>query len=134
MNAHEAIAGYELILAHFGMWPSFHDSEVHRIVLDRTSAPTLELTLRGWVSGPESLQEHDAIVRFLFEDVFDVQLEGFNSQNVLSSLNLSLTQNAERQGDVLEVELEHCYIFCAEFKARKASVLDIVPYVPPRDA
>jgi len=80
------------------------------------------------------MREHDAVVRFLFEGISDVQFEGFNAQNVLSSLNLSLVENAESEEELLRVELEHCYIFSAGFTARKASVLDIVPYVLARDA
>lgn len=141
MSSYQAIIGHEQVLAHFGMWPSFHDAEVHRIILERTERteagreiPTLELTLHGWVSGPSSLQERQAIVRFFFEDVFDVQLEGFNGQNVLSSLNLHSLTDAESKQALLQVELEHCYVFSAEFKARRASVLSVVPYQNPADA
>ena len=141
MQPHEFIEGFEEIIARFGQWPSFHDGEVHRIVLERTRRspsssyiPTLEIHLRGWIMGPEVTDEgfyklhNDSVVHFLFEDIFDFELEGFNQQNVLSSLNLSLVNDPRGNGQALHVELEHCYLFSGEFSARKAKVLSIVPY------
>lgn len=83
--------------------------------------------------GPEVTAEgiyklnNDSVVHFLFEDVFDLELEGFNQQNVLSSLNLSIIEDRQ----ALHVELEHCYLFSGEFNARKAKVLGVVPYIEP---
>lgn len=142
MQAHEFIEDFQQVTARFGLWPSFHDGEVHRIVLDRMSRspsgsyiPSVEIHLRGWIMGPEVTSEgsyklhNDSVVHFLFEDIFDFELEGFNNQNVLSSLNLSLVEDPRGVGQVLHVELEHCYLFSSGFDARKAKVLGIEPYV-----
>jgi hypothetical protein len=144
MLPHEFIEGYEKIIERFGLWPSFHDGEVHRIVLDRTARssagsyfPTVEIHLRGWVMGPEVTEggfyklHNDSVVQFLFEDIFDFELEGFNQQNVLTSLNVSLIEDPRGGGQALHVELEHCYLFSAELSARKAKVLGVIPYVAP---
>jgi hypothetical protein len=141
MEPYEFIEGHQLVLNRFGMWPSFHDGEVHRIVLDRTARsaagpaiPKLELQIRGWIMVAEGSgsglykQECDSVVHFLFEDIADFELEGFNQQNVLTSLNLAVLVNAENGATVLHVELEHCYEFCGEFSARKAKILKVVPY------
>ena len=146
MQPHEFIEGYGEVIARFGQWPSFHDGEVHRIVLDRTSRssagsyiPSVEIHLRGWIMGPEVTAEgfyklsNDFVVHFLFEDVFDLELEGFNQQNVLTSLNLSFIEEQNGNGQALHVELEHCYLFSCEFGAHKAKVLGVVPYVEPSD-
>ncbi|MDO9433982.1 Imm50 family immunity protein [Hydrogenophaga sp.] len=127
--AYEFIEGHELVLSRFGMWPSFHDGEVHRIVLDRLpkrnsalALPTLELWLRGWtmeLSEGRYVLVNDSVVHFLFEGVTEVELEGFNQQNVLTALNLST------DADSLSVELEHCYQFCGRFRARKATVVGV---------
>lgn len=61
----------------------------------------------------------DSVVHFLFEGVSDVELEGFNQQNVLSALNISIVS------DLINVELEHCYQFCGAFKARKGRILGV---------
>lgn len=142
MEPYEFIEDHGKVIAHFGLWPSFHDGEVHRVVLDRMNRsssgsfiPTAEVHLRGWVmtsdvnAGGLYKVENDAVVHFLFEDVFDFELEGFNQQNVLTSLNLSLVTGSPESEQALHVELEHCYLFSGEFSARKAKVLKVVPYV-----
>lgn len=93
-------------------------------------AASLEIDIRGWIMGPEVTEKgyyvrhSNAVVSFRFEDVFDLALEGFNGQNVLTSLDLSLIEDATR-GSVLCVEFEPCYLFDGEFKARRARVLGI---------
>lgn len=147
MKPYEFIDGYEQVIATYGRWPSFHDGEVHRIVLDRMTRspsgsyiPAFELHVRGWIMRPEMTDsftyklEHDSIVCFLFEDIFDLELEGFNQQNVLSALNLSLVEDSEQKTQALHVELEHCYVFAGEFSARRARILSINPYVEPPNA
>ncbi|MBN8530987.1 MAG: hypothetical protein J0L97_03890, partial [Alphaproteobacteria bacterium] len=74
-------------------------------------------------------RNNDSVVHFLFEDIFDFELEGFNQQNVLLSLNLSVVQDPMGSNHALHVELEHCYQFSGEFSARRAKVLGIAPYV-----
>lgn len=142
MNPHEYIEGFELVVAHLGLWPSFHDAEVLKLAIDRTHvatakelSPVLDLHLRGWVMTSEVTEQGfyklhgEAVFHFRFEGVTNVQIEGFNNQNVLSALNLELASHphdASRQ--VLQVELEHCYEFQASFSAQKARVLSITPY------
>jgi hypothetical protein len=126
MASHKFIKNHELVVAAFGQWPSFHDGEVHRIVLDRmsrstsgTHIPTIELHVRGWIMTSEVTEggiykvEHDSVVRFLFEDIYDLELEGFNQQNVLSSLNLTIIDEPQNE-QALHVELEHCYVFLGQ--------------------
>jgi hypothetical protein len=147
MEPYTFIEGYEQVTSRFGQWPSFHDGEVLRIVLDRTSRtvsgsyiPTIEVHIRGWVMTRDASEaglyklENESVVSFLFEDVFDLDLEGFNHQNVLSSLNLTLNSDSKDNGRILHIELEHCYVFSAEFSARKAKILNVVPYVKASDA
>ena len=146
MEPYELIEDHEKVIGHFGQWPSFHDGEVHRIVLDRMNrsasgsyTPTAEVHLRGWVmtadvnAGGLFKVENDAVIHFLFEGVFDFELEGFNQQNVLSSLNFSIISDSLKNEQALHVELEHCYLFSSEFSARKAKVLKVVPYVEEQD-
>ena len=142
MEPYEFIEDYELIIERFGQWPSFHDGEVHRVALDRMSraangsyVPSVEVHLRGWVMTSDVSEtgiykvERDSLVKFLFEDIFDFELEGFNQQNVISSLNLSLIKEPHKNENSLHVEFEHCYLFSSVFSARKAKVINVVPYV-----
>lgn len=141
MQPHEFIDRFEDVIARFGQWPSFHDAEVHRLVLDRTTRspagsyiPSVEVHIRGWIMGPDVTNEgyyrkhNDSVVLFRFEDIFDLEVEGFNQQNVLSSLNLALIEDPKSAGQVLRVELEHCYLFSGAFTARRAKILSVVPY------
>jgi hypothetical protein len=128
----DLIDNHQVVLDWFGCWPSFHDGEVHRIVLDRMTrdhagsfVPLLEVDVRGWLlqqlpSG-ELDQRHDAVVSLRFERVSHLVLEGFNHQNVITSLKL------EHDGDLL-VEFEHCYLFSSSFRAQKARVLKVTPW------
>lgn len=133
MQAYEFIEDHHLVTDVFGRWPSFHDAEVHRVVLAREgSRPSVELLLHGWVmtsevtpSGHYKL-EHQSLVHFRFEQVSDLQLDGLNHQNVLSGLELDLIEGQELRQ--LAVELGHCYGLSGSFKALHAKVLSVVPY------
>ncbi len=142
MEAYEFIDGHERIVAHFGFWPSFHDAEVFKLVLERSNVkpktqidPVLDLHLRGWVLTSEIApaghytQQGDALFHFRFEGVRDLQIEGFNGQNVLTALNLELATSPDKPGkNVLKVELEHCFEFEASFTAERARLISITPY------
>jgi Immunity protein 50 len=75
---------------------SFHDAEVQALRLDR-EGPTLHLDVA--VAFPEL-----RIVHLRFERVTDVELDGFNEQNVLFDLKV-VTANDGR----LDVELQSSY-------------------------
>lgn len=135
MDAYRFIDDCDKVLSHFGMWPSFHDGEVRRLVFDRLSKsetgaliPSIELTLHGWVMSPDAWKvSAEAVVQIVFEDVFDVELEGFNNQNVITALNLVTIGGTDERPESVHVELEHCFQFSCEFKARRARVLSVSP-------
>jgi hypothetical protein len=138
MEAHEFIDGHERVIAHFGLWPSFHDAEVIKLSLDRSesqSEPTLDLHLRGWVMTSEVTPEGyyklqgDALFHFRFEGIDELHVAGFNGQNVISSLNLELAHAPDKpELNIIKVELEHCYFFEASFTAQRAQLISIKPY------
>ena len=141
MHAYERIANFEIVLARFGQLPSFHDGEVHQVVLDRMRRhsngdyyASIELKLRGWIMTSEVTEagyyklEHDSVVHFLFEDVSEVELFGLNHQNVLSSLDLELAEDQENGATLLSVELGDCFGLSGSFKALRAKVVSVVPY------
>ena len=142
MEAHHFIEGFERVVDHLGMWPSFHDAEVLKLTVDRmhvaTSkdlSPVLDLYLRGWIMTSEVTEQGfyklhgDAVFHFRFEGVTSLRIEGFNNQNVLSALNLEVVHDPLNQGcELLRVELEHCFEFEASFTARSARILGITPY------
>ena len=141
MEPFSLIAGHEEVLAVFGRWPSFHDGEIHRLLLDSTRTdesgsryPSIELALRGWNLTSQVSDEGfykvecDSVVNLLFEHVYDVELDGLNHQNVLSELELSEAQDPENpESNHLAVELVHCYGLSGSFKAASAKVMSISP-------
>jgi hypothetical protein len=144
MSAYETINNYQVVIDTFGQWPIFHDGEVLRVVLDRTRrhpsgscSPSIELHIRGWIMTSEVSEsgfyklEHDSVVHFLFDGVTDVELDGFNHQNVLSSLDFEIMKDNESGLPLLAVELGDCFGLSGSFKAIQASVVSVVPYVPP---
>ena len=141
MPAYEVITNHRLVLEAFGQWPSFHDGEVHQVILDRMRRspngayiPCVELHVRGWIMTSEVTEagfyklENDSVVHFLFEEVSDLELDGLNHQNVLSSLDLDIQEDEESKASLLTIELCHCYGLSGGFKARRASVVSVKPY------
>ena len=107
MEPHEFIEGHAQVVEACGQWPSFHDAEIYRVVLDRTRKspsgsyyPSVELVIRGWSMRSEVIEaeyhrpEHDFLVHLLFEHVSEVELDGLNHQNVLFGLELKLSSEA----------------------------------------
>jgi hypothetical protein len=142
MQPYEFFEGYDQVLEKFGCWPSFHDGEVHRVVLDRTQrtptghfVPCVEIHLRGWIMTSAVTDagfyrlKYDSVVHFRFEDVFDLELDGLNHQNVLSCVDLELFDDSETQAIALHVSLEHCYGRSGAFRARRARVLSVTPFL-----
>ena len=140
MNAHELIHNHQLVLEAFGRWPSFHDAEVHSALLDRTRKfdngsfyPSVELVIHGWNMTSEITDkgyyklENQNLVHFIFEEVSDLELDGLNHQNVISSLDLSLQKNKSGES-LFFVELAHCYGLSGSFKAKRASIESVIPY------
>ncbi len=148
MEPFSLIAGHEEVLAVFGRWPSFHDGEVHRLLLDSTRTdetgsryPSIELALRGWNLTSQVSDEGfykmecDSVVNLLFEHVYDLELDGLNHQNVLTELELSEVQDPEKpENKHLAVELVHCYGLSGAFKAVSARVVSVSPFKVARAA
>src|SRR5262245_28708580 len=97
MKPFEQIRGHEKLLAIFGYWPTFHAVEVVSKRLDRAGfgsphGPTLYAdvhTLAGKRDPADQKQftfEKHSIVGFRFEDVCDLDLDGFNHQNAILGL------------------------------------------------
>jgi hypothetical protein len=141
VDAYAFIKNNSAVLKVFGCWPSFHDGEVHRVVMDRarrhangTYYPSIELTIRGWNMTSDVTEdgfyrlEADSLVHFLFEEVSEVEFDGLNHQNVLSGLDFELETPDEGNTPLLSVELCHCYGLSGSFKARRATVVGVAPF------
>ncbi len=120
----------------FRGWPSFHDAEVVRLILDRTGseAPSLE----AWIHVFQATSEVDSaghyvlknhtLVTLTFKGVALEQLQWFNQQNVLSSLEVSSIDPADHEGRRIRVEMPSLYGVEARFECKRAIVTDAKIY------
>src|SRR5581483_2576357 len=80
----------------FGGWPSFHDAEIHSVVITRDcdSGPQMDLSIHHWQTTNEldgkgyyDRKNHTFTV-LRFSNVSDLQMVGFNRQNVISKIEI----------------------------------------------
>ena len=120
----------------FGRWPSFHDAEVLRLVLDRTGpeGPTLDVHVHVFAAtsdvdstGHYVLKDHTLVI-LRFTEVAVESLQGFNRQNVLFGLSVSEIAPEAHDGRRLRVEMSSSYGVEAAFECKRAIVSDVKPY------
>lgn len=140
MNAYEALENHDLLLKVFGRWPSFHDAEVHRVVMDCSpgplsldSQPSLQLLIHTWSGTGRVMADgylervNHSLVDFLFEEVDDLVLEGLSHHNVLFSLDFEYELDSGTTQAGLRVRLAYCVGLCGEFTAVRGKVLAVHP-------
>jgi len=129
----DQIIGSERLVARFGVWPSFHDAEVVRFVLDREGAngPTGEMTVHVWVMtgtvdsrGYYVLEKH-TLVRFLFEQITSCQFSDFNQQSVL--FDLEIKAEAVDGEAAFSVVLDSSYGLDGSFVCGRIVIADVTP-------
>jgi hypothetical protein len=138
------IAGAELLTSLFGAWPTFHDAEVLRLALDRGhptgDRPSLEADIYTFEITPETdargyyVLRHEVLVTLRFEDIEDLDLSGFNEQNVLFALTMTDTPATSNPSAPWEVSFHSSYGLGAYFKCRSIEVRGARPWAssPPQ--
>ena len=104
----------------FGYWPTFHDAEVVSIELNRSGTSIIKVhafatSKRLDPRGHFATQNH-AIVSFLLDDIRELQLNGFNHQNVIFRLDLN------KHAEGYEIVLVGCYGIEGRIVARRIQV------------
>ena len=140
-NPHESIACYEAVpggrevLAWFGALPTFGDSEILSLHLNRKGASVLRLYAMRLADGVR----HHAIVTFSLEGISHLALEDFSHQNVIGGLIL---RRGPRQPDYrpqfwhappepdFEIELEPCFGLEGIIRAKSIRI-DLAPINEP---
>ena len=123
----------EALEERFGGWPSFHDAEVLAVRFDngqRSDAdPSVELDIH--VFAVDGLLDErrlnfvlHTVVTLRFEEVEEIELDGFGPQNVLDGL--VLTDLGERLG----VRLPSNNGLGGRFLCRRAGVTSVAAYEP----
>jgi Immunity protein 50 len=107
------LAGADAVTQWFGDWPSFHDAEVISIFLARKG----QSVLRVYPYHPSK----PATVDFILEDVTDVELDDFSSQNVIDSLEVEISTDQNGDG-VYRILLAPCYGVTGRIDAKSLRV------------
>ena len=104
----------------FGYWPSFHDAEVLALHLNRSSPSTL--TVHTWhptnqvdEKGYFGMEKH-VVVDFILKEVSELNISGFNHQNVISRLTI------EKLSEGFRLTLNDCYGLAGTIEARDLSI------------
>jgi Immunity protein 50 len=125
----EIPGGADLLAWFGGDLPTFHDAEVLSLELDR-KGPTCRMRVHTWEmtgevdeAGYFALDRH-VVVSFELGGVTELNLEGFNHQNVIFGLFI------ERSGDRYRVELEPCFGLSGTIAAKTVRIA-LEPGVPP---
>ena len=104
------LPGAESVIEWFGTWPSFHDAEVISISLARSG----KSVLRVYPYYPQKT----ATVKFVFEEITDVELSDFSPQNVIFDLNVEVAKDGN--GDpIFRVILHPCFGLAGRIEAKR---------------
>lgn len=126
----EVQGGSDLLAWFGGRVPSFHDAEILSLELDRAGAAcrfrvhAFEITGVVDQAGHFVLARH-AVVSFELGGVTDLELTGFNHQNVLGGLRIG------READGYRVELAPCWGLSGFLVARTVQIA-VSPGAPPK--
>jgi len=133
------IAGRELLIAHLGHWPTFHDFEVLSVTLERASwdlTCTRDLRAIFFVfdlqKPPGDAQRREGSAEILFESVDAVEISGWNHQNPIMGLSITAS-SSDAQSRQLHVSWGGtCMPHEVSFTCRLVSVLRVIDLNPFR--
>ena len=117
------IPGKDEVISWFGRWPSFHDAEVLELHLNRSG--TSRLRVYAWNMTDRTFEkdhkqysvlEKHAVVTFEIDDIIDLKLTEFSSQNVLSGIQLTIDNG------VYHLDLGPCYGLHGQITASQVRV------------
>ncbi len=132
------IEGANQIVAVFGRWPMFHDAEVLWITLDRSGdgdsvEPTLDATVHAF-EGTDQVDKdgyyvsrHHVRVHFRFRGIEELELGGFNCQNVLFQIEIQNLHELQTELIQFGVYFRASYGVFATFHCRAIEVVSVEP-------
>lgn len=114
------VIGASELMKWFGYWPSFHDAEVLDVELHRTGDSTVrihtfEMTNDVDTQGFFVCTKH-VVVDFVLQGLNSLHLDHFNTQNVISGLDLKQTAEG------FELALDGCYGVEGTLTAERISI------------
>ena len=136
------IAGSAKLTSIFGNWPSFHDAEVHEILLDRGHVepanaiydfPRITAKIHLWLLTSEVNEKgyyvttKHTLATIRFYDVDDLKLEGFNHQNAIFGLGIEQKTRDQGPSPYFAVEFDPAFGISATFTCLRIEIVDAVP-------
>jgi hypothetical protein len=132
METPSLLSGAEIVVESLGYWPTFHDAEVVRVVLERANpvevgkaSLRLAVHVRRYETRLAGTADYhlvllsSALVHFHFEDLYELALSDFNHQNVINAISI---KPVNPQSEWLWVEVESIWGLGASFGCSMASV------------
>jgi hypothetical protein len=127
MKLVERIHGSEKLIQIFGEWPSFHDSEVLSLTLERYG-PTVRASIylfatTGQIDGKGYyVLKNETVATIRFEGVVEFSANGFNHQNVLFDLHIQDVTQDQLENINFDVTFEDSYGLEATFLCRTITI------------
>jgi hypothetical protein len=136
------IEGSSLVTDVFGYWPGFHDAEVCRLELKANdvfaAGPDLvaeiyafEMTSEVSPSGHYVLR-NQVLVTIKFRGVDNVEIGGFNNQNVLMGLTIEGARAWQLEDVKFDIAFDSSWGVGARFVCREVVVESVQPWDPER--
>lgn len=100
-------ANAALLTSRFGAWPSFHDAEILRVELSRSTGVALRLAVYVFATSPQLDSRgcykriKESVVTLTFRGTDEMTLLDFNEQNVLRELLISRQENGRFRVEIL---------------------------------
>ena len=129
------IQGADKVIALFGRWPSFHDAEVARVVLERERGepPTAHVLIHTaeTTSAADPARSisvgQECWIELAFGGLAALQLEEFNQQNVLFALEVEELTEPAIESERFKVRFSSSYGMGAEFRCATVHVVRVEP-------
>jgi hypothetical protein len=123
----QVIENYQAILQRFGRWPSFHDSEIHSILLDRDGPdrPYLEMRVHVFVTTSDVdkegryVRDKQTMITMRFSGIESEEIVGFNVQNVIFDLHMQTEQ------DHISVAISSSYGCAGSFICERVTIRSV---------
>lgn len=141
-NIESLIAGSEKLSRIYGGWPTFHDAEIIELHhwrghmdpgdwRDSNVMPILTAKIHIFIECPTS--QH-TLATLRFEDVDDYRMEGFNHQNAIRGLSITVQNRGTRESGesgeslppYLAVEFQPAFGMSASFRCFRIEVVDAI--------
>ena len=133
------IAGSEKLIRIYGSWPSFHDAEVIELqhwrgrmkpgAWDASNVlPVITVKIHVFI---ELSGSQHTLATLRFEDVDEYRMEGFNHQNAILGLSITVRDREKIEGfqalpPYLAVEFQSAFGMGATFRCFRIEVVDAV--------